>query len=107
MCKEQKTKQTTSQTAAIPAWLTEASQNLASKAQEVTDKPFEAYTGDRVADLNPDQQNAFQRLRDFIGGGQTINSATGVMNAPAQNIGTERTVDEGGRLGAINDYLNP
>lgn len=107
MCKEQKTKQTGTQVASIPSWLESASQSLAEKSQALTDKPFEAYTGDRVAGLTADQQSAFQRLRDFIGGGTTTNASTHAMSAPAQNIGTERVVDEGGRLGAISDYLNP
>ena len=107
MCKEQKQKQSSTQTVAIPSWLESASKAITEKSQALADKPFEAYTGDRVADLTPDQQTAFQRLRDFIGGGQTVDSATRVMDAPAQKIGTERVVDEGGRLGAIGDYLNP
>lgn len=107
MCKESKTKQNSVQQVEIPAWLTNASESLASKAAAAADKPFEAYTGDRVAGLTGDQNTAFQALRDFISGGTTTNAATHAMSAPAQSIGTERVVDEGGRLGAIGDYMNP
>lgn len=107
MCKEQKTRQTGTQTTAIPSWLEAASKSLAEKTQTAADKPFEAYTGDRVADLTPDQQTAFQQLRSFVSGGETPDALRRAMSAPAQTVGTERVVDEGGRLGAIGDYLNP
>lgn len=107
MCKEQETKQNSVQQVEIPSWLTSASQGLASKAAEAADKPFEAYTGDRVAGLTGDQTNAFQQLRDFISRGTSTNATSHAMSAPAQSIGTERIVDQGGRLGATSDYLNP
>lgn len=107
MCKEQKQSQNTTKVEGVPSWLENISKSLATKAGEVGSKPFEAYTDQRVADLNPDQQNAFQRLRDFVGAGTTIDAAKHATDAPAQTIGTERVVDENGRLGAIRDYLNP
>lgn len=107
MCKESETKKNTVQTSPIPTWLEGASKTLADKSLAQADKPFEAFTGDRVADLTPDQMTAFQKLRDFISSGASVDPIKDAMSAPAQNIGTERVVDEGGRLGAIKDYLNP
>lgn len=108
MCKSSKTTSTNS----VPGYVTDLSTSLASKAGDVLDKPFEAYTGDRVADFNADQQSAFQKLRDLIAGapqvgGDAIQGAADYAKAPAQSIGTERIVDENGKLGAIADYLNP
>lgn len=107
MCKESKKSQNTTQSAPIPTWLEDASKGLVGKANEYADKPFEAYGGDRVADITADQSTAFQQLRDFISGGDTTKAARDAMTAPAQTVGTERTVDEGGRLGQISDYMNP
>ncbi len=107
MCKESETKKNTVQTSPIPTWLEDASKTLTEKSAAQAEKPFEAFTGDRVADLTPDQTNAFQLLRDFISGGRPQAAAKQYGEAPAPEIGTERVVDEGGRLGAIKDYLNP
>lgn len=107
MCKESKTKQNAVSTTAIPSWLEDASKTLTEKSVAAAEKPFEAYTGDRVAELNPDQLNAFQRLRDFISSGETPAQIREASTAPAQTVGTERVVDENGRLGAMKDYFNP
>lgn len=107
MCKESKTKQNATTVQNIPGWLEDASKSLTEKASAYADKPFEAYTGERVAGFSPDQQNAFQMLRDFIGTGGTVDTIKNASSQPAQNIGTERVVDEGGRLGAMKDYFNP
>lgn len=99
-------------TTEVPGYVTEAGTDLAAKASDLLSKPYEAYTGDRVAGFTADQQSAFQKLRDLISGAPQIGEAavTSTMNAasaPGQNIQTERIVDEGGKLGAIGDYLNP
>lgn len=107
MCKESKTKQNSTTTAPIPSWLEAASKSLTDKTMATVDKPFETYTGDRVADLTADQGNAFQLLRDFITSGETANPIRNAMTAPAQSVGTERVVDETGQLGAMKDYFNP
>lgn len=107
MCKESEKSTHKTEMQSIPAWLESAGQNVAAKATELTNKPFEAFTGDRVADLTGDQQTGFQKLRDMVSGGDTPNAIKSFMNAPASNVGTERVVDEGGKLGAIADYVSP
>ena len=99
-------------TSEVPGYVTEAGTELASKSSELLNKPFEAYTDPRVAEFTADQQSAFQKLRDLIAGAPQIGEAavSNTMNAaaaPAQSIQTERIVDENGKLGAIEDYLNP
>jgi hypothetical protein len=105
MCKE--SEQTTTQTTSVPGYIRKASRQLVGQASDLADKPFESYTGDRVADLSADQQSAFQAIRDLFAGGGGAPGARGYAEAPAQNISTERVVDEGGKLGAISDYMNP
>lgn len=107
MCKESETKQNAVTSTAIPSWLEGASKTLTEKAVGAAEKPFEAFTGDRVAGFSPDQLNAFQKLRDFISSGETTDQIRNASNAPAQTVGTERVVDEGGNLGAMKDYFNP
>jgi len=108
MCKES----TKTQTTENPAWLDSASQELVKKATGLADTPFKEYTDQRVADMTADQQSAFQKIRDLIANapqvtGDAINGAKTYADAAAQKIGTERSVDQGGRLGAFQDYMNP
>jgi hypothetical protein len=106
MCDE--TEKKSQQTAAVPDYVTTGSKQAIGQASSVASKPYQAYKGQRVADFTADQQSAFQKIRDlFTGGGIDVTGATDYAKAPAQQIGTERIVDEGGKLGAINDYINP
>src|SRR5262245_50695765 len=92
MCKKSQTQQQT--VTQMPAWLDSASQYAVNEARELHEKPFEAYTGDRVADFSTDQLSAFQKLRDLISGAPNVGDAalTGVAqygSAPAQHIGPQ------------------
>lgn len=108
MCKESSKSSTTS----VPGYVSDIGNTLADTASNVANKPFESYGGQRVAGFSGDQQSAFQQLRDLIAnapqvGGDAIQGAKDYAAAPGQNIGTERVVDQGGRLGAISDYTDP
>lgn len=96
----------------VPEYIEQGGKEVLRRSQALADKPFEAYTGQRVADFSGDQQSAFQQLRDLIAGapqvgGEAIQGARDFASAPAQHLTTERIVDEDGRLGAISDYMNP
>jgi hypothetical protein len=111
MCKDAPDQKSTS-TVDIPAYVEAGGKKLVSLGTKAADKPFVPYTGDRVAGLNQDQTTAFQQIRNLISGApkvldESLAGARTYANAPAQNIETERVVDEGGRLGAISDYFNP
>jgi hypothetical protein len=110
MCGESETKSTTVRN--MPAYIDTASKALVKKGTDVLEKPFEAYTAPRVADLTADQMSVFQKLRDLVSSSpivmpQAQQNISNYTNAPAQNVQTERVVDESGRLGAISDYMNP
>jgi hypothetical protein len=51
----------------MPAWLDTAWQDLYSSSKTQFQKPYEQYTGTRVAPLSTDEQNAFTQLRGLIG----------------------------------------
>lgn len=96
----------------VPDYIEEGGKEVIRRSQALADKPYESYTGNRVADFSGDQMSAFQQLRDLISnapqvGGEALAGARTYASAPAQSISTERIVDEGGQLGAIDDYLNP
>lgn len=111
MCKKAKPETQTSEVK-VPEYVETGGKKLIADGIKLSDKPFVAYTGDRVADFSPDQLTAFQKLRDLIGSapnvsGESLEGARSYASAPSQSIGTERIVDENGQLGAISDYFNP
>jgi len=111
MCKKAKPETQTSEVK-VPEYVETGGKKLIADGIKLSDKPFVAYTGDRVADFSPDQLTAFQKLRDLIGSapnvsGESLQGARSYASAPSQSIGTERIVDENGQLGAISDYFNP
>ena len=70
----------------VPQWVEDAGKSVVAAGQNLFNSPYQAYTGNRVADLTSGQQSA-------------INTAAGTT--------PQRVVDEGGFLGKISDYLNP
>lgn len=60
---EQKTESKTS----VPDWLMNGYQRLFQRAEAQSQKPYRPYTGPRVAGFTPDQQDAFQKVRDNFG----------------------------------------
>lgn len=87
MCCESETKSTTT----VPGYIEEAGKSLVSQGQQLASTDYQSNPL-QIADFSPDQQTAFQQVRDI---------------AANPNISTERIVDEGGRLGAVSDYMNP
>lgn len=111
MCKKAKPVSQTSKTK-LPGFVEDAGKLLVSKGTDVAEKPFVGYDGQRVADFTGDQNTAFQQIRDLVSGApgltqEAMDGARNYASAPAQSVGVERIVDEGGRLGAISDYMNP
>jgi len=68
----------------LPAWAQPYSENILGKAEALTDtskNPYTPYTGQRVADFTPMQQQAFQGLQ-----GMQPNAATGAGIDVAANV---------------------
>ena len=82
----------------IPNYLTDASQDLIARGQALTSRPYEAYTGSRVAEFSPDMQTAFGRMRNQGVAGQ-IGQATGLAG-----LAGERAMQVGSGLGTFNPY---
>lgn len=114
MCKKSTATSTenSKQTLDVPDWVEGASKTAVNAATSNLAAGATPYTGDRVADFSTDQQDAFTKLRNLISGtpsvgGQTVGMAQQYATAGPQSVGTERIVDQGGKLGAISDYTNP
>lgn len=106
MCFGNKTTQTTK--VELPKWLESGGQDLLKKAQALYAKPSVPYTGQRVAGLNSDINSGLAGLRELMESPSVTGAATGLItDATKAPISTERTVDENGRLGSIESYMNP
>lgn len=88
---------TTTTTAPDPTAMA-AYRDILSRAQTVSQTPYEAYTGDRVAGFSPDQMAAFQATRNAQGVATPfLTEATGLARAGAAPIDAA----------AIERYQNP
>ena len=85
----------------IPNYLTDASQDLIARGQALTSRPYEAYTGSRVAEFSPDMQTAFGRMRNQQIAPQ-IGEATGLASLAGQ-----RAMDYGQFQQGVQQYMNP
>ena len=57
----------TKQTNEIPKYLQEFSKETLDQARDLRERPFEAYTGQRIAQLGPDYQHAFDLTKNNAG----------------------------------------
>lgn len=86
-------------------------ETLIKKGWEYTDEPYKGYTGDRVAGLTDEHDQAFDISRHFAGSDlyapEAADAYRSYGGAPAQAISFRSLVDETGPLGAMADYMNP
>lgn len=76
-----------------PGALTKEAGGLAlTRAKGINSASAPSYSGQRVADFTPNQTQAFNLVNQFATQPSPLN---------------ERVVDQGGRLGAISDYVDP
>jgi len=61
------TTQQAAQVTKIPDWLDAAGQNAVATAQQLAQRPYTPYTGQMVADVPQDTQQAYQQVRDMQG----------------------------------------
>ena len=91
---EQKVTQTN-----IPDWLQEPTQRMVARGETLSQQPYQAYTGERIADFSPAQQAAFQQIyglqspAEYAQAGQSIGAAqefgaAGALNAMGYQPGT-------------------
>lgn len=85
----------------IPNYLTDASQDLVARGQALTSRPYEAYTGARVAEFSPLMNQAFGRMGGQQVAGQTT-EATGLASLAGQ-----RAMDYGQFQQGVQQYMNP
>jgi len=86
---------TTTSTSGMPSWVQPYAQGFLNRAQTVADSPYQAFTGQRVADMAPWQQQGLQAQA------QRAMSGSPVMNQA--NLGLTHMMQGGGQA-AANAY---
>jgi hypothetical protein len=79
---------TTTQTSAYPSWAANYAQGYLGRAQQVADSPYQAYTGQRVADFAPWQQQGLQaQAQRAMSGSPVMNAANAALPGMFQGGG--------------------
>lgn len=108
----QKATSYTTSTSETPKWMQDAIYNQIQWATNAAQRPYEAYTGQRVAGLSPLQQQAYQQTQANQGAWapQLAEAAQGTMDLTGQASGTQAAqpyyAQQGAALGGIN-YNQP
>lgn len=103
-----------STTQALPSWMQSAAQQNIDLASDFAAKPYEAYTGDRVAPLTSNQNDAFGLIKNIAGSSNPyLSDIEGLYksfgSAPASSIATPSLLGAGtdARTASLTDYMNP
>lgn len=93
---------TSSTTSDVPGYIKPYLTDMLSKAQDVSNLPYEPYGNERLADFSDDSQNAFQMVRDQAGAG-----TPGLDSALATTGGIASYQAKGIPDMDMSAYLNP
>lgn len=91
----------------LPSWLDSAAQSTLKFGREVANRPFEQYTGQRVANTTPYQQQAYDFTAANLGQGGT--NIRNFMNGMAGNVNFTPDMVTAGQFAGTNmdPYMNP
>jgi len=82
----------------LPAWQQEYYANLLGRSQSLLDRPYETYDAARIAGFTPEQEQAFEMVRQGIGGYlPQMGAASGALSG---------ALGGGGGSGAAGPYLS-
>jgi hypothetical protein len=105
---------TSTSTTKVDPMTAQAKKFALGRAFDIANQSFPSYDWkSRVAGFNQNQNNAFGGIANWAqqpsdpNYGYAQQTAHDYGAAPAQNISTQRLVDESGQLGKISDYMNP
>lgn len=85
----------------LPGYINANTQDIVKKARAIGDTPYQAYTGQRVAEFTPDMLTAMERMRNQQIAPQ-IGEATGLASLAGQ-----RAMDYGQFQTGVQQYMNP
>lgn len=83
----------------LPEWYNQYAQNVLSKAYQATSEPYQAYGAPRIAGFAPEQEQAFQSVKENVGAWQPY------MGAATQAAG--QGMQSFTAPGVAQQYMNP
>lgn len=91
-------------------YLAKATENVANWGQAIAKRPYEAYTGQRVAPFSPDTQAAFDMIRQNVGAAtpmyqSAMGTAQGLTGYQPQQVGNIQASQWAGKN--LDPYMNP
>lgn len=108
---------TTIQKTELPAWLEDVTKENLKIADDISKRPYEAYSGERIAGFSPEQEEAFDYMKKGVGmttplydrATDIISNVAGYKPATvkAGSVDFERINPSSFLEGDINAYLNP
>lgn len=105
---------TKTQTTTLPGYLNDAAQKNVANAMNFASTPFQAYTGEKVAPLTQDQNDAFGMVRSIAGTNNPyLSDIEGLYktfaNTPASSISAPSIIGGGTNVASstIQDYMSP
>ena len=101
-----------SSTVNIPQNIQDLSDQNIENIKSVMDRPYQAYTGPRIAGFTPDQNRGFDTVRDGQGvWKQDANAAGGLFNQAGsynpQNVTGQNVTAQGFNGSQMGNYMNP
>ena len=79
----------TQQTSNIPEYFQPYLERLFERAEGVTTEPFQQYEGQRLAEVTPEQQTAYQGVEDMVGGYKPYIQTADLLTAQASQQSTD------------------
>ena len=79
----------TQQTSNIPEYFQPYLERLFERAEGVTTEPFQRYEGQRLAEITPEQQAAYQGVEDLVGGYKPYIQTADLLTAQASQQSTD------------------
>ena len=92
---------TTTSSTNLPGYINANSENIVGKARAIGDTPYQAFTGQRVAEFSPDMLTAMERMRNQGVAGQTT-EASGLASLAGQRASDYGMFNQG-----VQQFMNP
>jgi hypothetical protein len=99
--------QTVTNKTELPAWLEDVTKENLALAQNVADRPYEAYTGSRIAGFTPEQEQAFSIINQGVGRTAPAYEAAQGAALNSSYYQPERVQAGSFLTGNIGEYINP
>lgn len=97
-----------SSTENLPQWLSDYTQGLFARANTIAAEPYTPYTGPRIAGFTDDQTNAFDVIRNNIGGWNDEFNASKQATGRAGSVADPYFASAARSTpGAIKEYMDP